>query len=86
MNKIVALIKCLKNEAPVYSKNKIQYISDSNHYFLQDVVSEKLQIPKAKTELFKNTFTYSGPKLWNELPFAIRKASSHNTHPSQLFI
>jgi hypothetical protein len=41
-------------------------------------ISEKLQIPKAKTELFKKTFTYSGPKLWNGLPFSIRKASSHN--------
>jgi hypothetical protein len=58
------------------------------------IVSEKLQIPKAKTELFKKTFTYSGPKLWNELPFSIRQASSHNalktklevsSHPSQLF-
>jgi hypothetical protein len=35
-------------------------------------------VPKAKTELFKKTFTYSGPKLWNELPFSIRQASSHN--------
>ena len=39
---------------------------------------KKLQISKAKTELFKKTFTYSGPKLWNELLFSIRPASSHN--------
>ena len=69
--------KCIKNEAPVYSKHKIQYMSDRNPYSLQDVVSEKLQIPKAKTELFKKPFTYSGPKLWNAPPFAIRQASSH---------
>jgi hypothetical protein len=62
--------KCLKNEAPIYSKNKIHYLSDRNPYSLRNVVSEKLQIPKAKTELFKKTFTYSGPKLWNELPFS----------------
>ena len=52
-----------KNEAPVCLKNKMQYFSHKNHYFLRNVVSEKLQIPKAKTELFKKTFTYFGPKL-----------------------
>ncbi len=41
-----------KNEAPVYSKNKLQYLSDRNPYSLRNVASEKLQIPKAKTDLF----------------------------------
>jgi hypothetical protein len=45
--------KCLRNEAPIYLKNKIQYLSDRNPCSLRNVVSEKLQIPKAKTELFK---------------------------------
>jgi hypothetical protein len=49
-------------------------LSDKNPYSLRNVVSEKLQIPKAKTELFKKTFTYSGPKLW-KLPFSIWQAS-----------
>ena len=70
--------KCLKNEASEYSKNKTQYLSDKNPYSLRNVVSEKLQIPKAKTELFRKTLTYSGPKLWNEIPFSIRQASPHN--------
>jgi hypothetical protein len=77
-HKYLLVSKCLKNEAPVYLKNKIQYLSDKNPYCLRNVVSEKLQIPKAKTELFKKTFAYSGPKLWNELLFSIRQASSHN--------
>ena len=57
-HKYLLVSKCLKNEAPIYSKNKIQYLSDRNPYSLRNVVSEKLQIPKAKTELFKKTFTY----------------------------
>ena len=76
--------KCLKNEAPVYLKNKIQYLSDSNHYSLRNVVSENLQIPKAKTEPFKKTLTYSVPKLWNKLPFSIRQASSHNAFKTKV--
>ena len=62
-HKYLLVSKCLKNETPIYFKNKIQYLSDRNLYSLRNVVSEKLHIPKAKTELFKKTFTYSGPKL-----------------------
>jgi hypothetical protein len=59
-------------------------MSDRNPYSLQNVASEKLQIAKAKTELFKKTFTYSRPKLWNELPFSIRQASSHNAFKTKV--
>ena len=74
--------KCLMNEAPVYLKSKIQYLSDRNPYSLRNVVSEKLQIPKVKTELVKTTFTYSGSKLWNEL--SVRQTSSHNSFKTKI--
>jgi hypothetical protein len=50
-HKYLLVSKCLKNEAPVYLENKIQYLSDRNPYSLRNVVCEKLQIPNAKTEL-----------------------------------
>jgi hypothetical protein len=31
-----------------------------------------------------NTFTYSGPMLWNELPFCILQASSHNAFKAKV--
>ena len=71
-------------ETPLYLTYKIQYLSDTNHYTCRNVAREKLQIPKAKTELFKKTFTYSGPKLWNELSFSIRQASSHNAFKAKV--
>ena len=55
-HKYLLVSKCLKNEAPVYLKNKIQYLSDRNPYSLRNVVSETLQIPKAKTEFFLENF------------------------------
>ena len=33
----------------------------------------KLYIPKPKTEFLKNSFGYSGAKLWNQIPEEIRK-------------
>ena len=53
-HKYLLVLKCLKNEALVYLKIKIQCLFDRNPYSLRNVVSGKLQIPKAKTELFKN--------------------------------
>ena len=83
-HKYLLVSKCLKNEAPVYLENKIQYLSDRNPFSLRNVVSETLQITKAKTELFKKTFTYSEPKLWKELPFSIRQASYHNAFKTKV--
>jgi hypothetical protein len=51
-HKYLLVSKCLKNEAPVYLKNKIQYLSDRNPYSFRNIVSEKLQIPKAKNLTF----------------------------------
>jgi hypothetical protein len=73
-----------KKEAPVYSKKNLQYLYDRNPYSLRNVASEKLQIPKAKTELFKKTFTYSGPKLWNELPFVLTERTILNETNSNM--
>jgi hypothetical protein len=85
-HKYFLVSKCLINEAPVYLKNKIQYLSDRNSYCLRNVVSEKLQIPKAKLNFLRKLFTYSGPKLWNELPFSIRQDSSHNSKVKNLIL
>ena len=59
-------------------------MSDRNPYSLWNDVIEKLQIPKAKPELLKKMFTYSGPNLWNELPFSIWQASSHNAFKTKV--
>ena len=85
-HKYLLVSKCLTNEAPVYLKNKIQCLSERNSYCLRNVVSEKLQIPKAKLNFLRKLFAYSGPKLWNELPFSIRQASSHNAKVKSLIL
>ena len=68
---------------PLYKTNFF-FRKGGDYCILRNVVSEKLHIPKATTELFKKNFTYSGPKLWNELPFSIRQASSHNTFKTEV--
>ena len=86
-HKYLLVSKCLKNEAPVYLENKIQYLSDRNPYSLRNVVCEKLQIPNAKTELLKKNFYILWTKaivLWNELPFSIWQFSSYNAFKTKV--
>ena len=37
-HKYFLVSKCLKNEAPLYLKNKIQYLSDRNYYTLRNAM------------------------------------------------
>ena len=86
-HKYLLVSKCLKNEAPVYLENKIQYLSDRNPYSLRNVVCEKLQIPNTKTELLKKNFYILWTKamvLWNELPFSIWQVSSYNAFKTKV--
>jgi hypothetical protein len=80
---------CL-NSFQHFGESKDFYRTSIGFYFLNIQVLHSLDILKtrryllylilckAKTELFKKTFTYSGPNLWNVLPFSIWQASSHN--------
>ena len=75
-HKCVLIFKCLNNEAPLYLSEKVSYISENNPYQLRSVVNGDLCVPKSRTELFKKSFSYSGPLLWNNLPISVRNAKS----------
>ena len=42
------------------------------NYVLRSNDQSLLEVPKAKTETFKKSFSYSGAALWNSLPKNIR--------------
>jgi hypothetical protein len=61
----------LEGKAPSYLTDHL-CISENNPYHLRNAVNGRLKIPKPKTELFKKSFKYSGPNLWNKLQNSIR--------------
>lgn len=73
-HKSILAFKCIKNDAPSYLVDKFNYISENNPYQLRNVIKGNLSVPKPKLELFKKSFMYSGPSLWNELPASVREA------------
>ena len=83
-HKCLLVFKCQKGEAPSYLNNKILYVSENNPYQLRNVVNGNLYVPKPRTEMFKKSFSYSGPFLWNNLPISIRNVPSINAFKEKL--
>ena len=60
------MFKALNCEAPEYL-NVFNNVQNAN-YVLRSNDQSVLEVPKAKTETFKKSFSYSGAALWNSLP------------------
>ena len=74
--KVISVYKslCSTNErCPDYLVNKFMYVSDSR---LRSSNLEYLKVPKPNLDFYRKSFEYSGAKLWNEIPFDIRKSES----------
>ena len=69
---LLLMYKCLNNQAPSYLSSQFNYVSSSTH----NATNKNLLLPRPNTELFKRSFSYAGPKLWNDLPREIRLSSS----------
>ena len=75
-HKALLMYKCMNNIAPVYLSNLFHKNRDILKYHLRSCDTNLLHIPKAKTEIFKHSFSYSGPKIWNSLDVQKRNAVS----------
>lgn len=60
---------------PEYLSNLVMPASNLN-YTSRFSNSDNFIIPKPKTELFRSSFSYSGPKIWNTLPLEIKKSNN----------
>ena len=75
-NKAISMYKILNDHtAPSLKslftlKNNIQ----STHNLRSSATD--LALPRPKTEYLRHTFSYSGAKLWNSLPYHIKEANS----------
>ena len=76
-NKAIITHKIYLNLCPPYLKKLIQRAP--NRYG-----SKKLILPLPRIDLFKTSFSYSGPKTWNSLPNSISSATSLTLFKKQL--
>ena len=83
-HKYLLTFKCIKQEAPSYLSNKLSYVSETNPYIVKNAINGNLNVPKPKTELFKKSFAYSTPLLWNCLTTSVCKSNNTNVFKTNI--
>ena len=69
----VLMYKCLFGLAPNYLNELFQYTEPNHQYALRSTNNIlQLNVPKAKTEHFKSSFSYAGASTWKKLPSTIK--------------
>ena len=72
------MYKCLNDLAPERFKQLFTYVKDISEINTRSASRLLLQIPKPNCEMFKRSFAYLGPTVWNSLPYDLRCATSLN--------
>ena len=71
---ILTVYKSLNNLAPGYLKNLLKYRQTVRT--LRSSNRQYLFVKRYRTRYGARTFSYIGPKLWNQLPLSLRKTDS----------
>ena len=71
------MYKIINGLAPQRLCEIFNHVNEIHNYNLRGSLA-KIYIPKQKTEFLKNSFGYSGAKLWNQIPEEICNSSSLN--------
>ncbi len=72
----------LHSIAPAYLQNSLTVYAPSRS--LRSSNSQSLQVPRVKRSWGDRSFSYLGPKLWNDLPIEIRQSPSLDTFKTLL--
>ena len=75
IHKAVMVYKSLNGLTPDYLSSKFVDRSSVSNFSLRHTEG-KLAIPQPHTNCMKNSFSYSGAVLWNNLPLELRRADS----------
>ena len=76
-NKGVLMFKIMNHLSPTYLSEKFQ----------TSIIRKKcsIYIPRPRTDLFMSSLSYSGAKLWNELPTLLREKNSLQSFKADYF-
>ena len=84
-HKYLLTLKCIKQEAPSYLSKKLSYVSEINPYAVRNATIGNLNVLKQKNpELFKKSFAYSAPFLWNSLTTSVHKSNNTNVFKTNI--
>ena len=81
--KCILMYKCLNGIAPIYLEEIFTY--NEAGYSLRSCTDSKIQLPKPKLEIYKKSFHFSGPEIWNSIPIHIRSSKSLKSFKDKCF-
>ena len=68
------VFKCVQGNVPLCLENTFTMASSIHDYPLRD--RHHLVLPHPYKESFKRSFAYDGAKIWNQLPYSIKKSET----------
>ena len=77
--KAFLMYRIINNVFPDYLNNFVSYTSDVSCRDTRSTNCNQLYTPTPNCELFRKSFMYSGPVIWNSLPLDVKNATSINT-------
>ena len=75
-HKSLLVYKSISGLAPDYMSDLLIQANDSNVYNTRFSSQNNLIVQRPKTETFKSSFSFSGPKLWNSLSSEIKNCKN----------
>ena len=81
----IIVFKALSGLAPDYISNMFKSVNKVHSRNTRAALSEKLCIPKTRTQTYNNTLRYSGARIWNDLTQPVRQSTSINHFKSNYF-
>ena len=75
-HKAIQMDPIVCGDPPDYLKNDFVFTSEIHSRLLRSSFNFQLYTPKPKTELFRNSFIFSGTSIWNSIPQYIKTAPS----------
>ena len=75
-HKAIQMYKTVCGDAPDYLKNDFVIASEIHSRLLRSSSNFHLYTPRPNTELFRNSFIFSGTSISNSIPECIKTASS----------
>jgi len=80
--KAIMMFKVANGKVPPYLE-KIFCTKKPSNYETRGS-NQMFRLPKIRTEIYKNSFAYTGAKLWDNLPINVRSASSLQSFKNQI--
>ena len=75
-HKAIQMYKTVCGDAPDYLINDFVFTSEIHSILLRSSSNFQLYTPRPNTELFRNSFIFSGTSIWNAIPEYIKTASA----------